>query len=181
MRAAIAAKPLLAIVVVLSTGLATAAIGLTYTNASVFTTSVVAAPVQFVAGDDAGPSTLTRYVSAFSISGNRTYMSATVNGVPESSLTVGSFFKLQNVDTAARTVTLATPQVTNSYVSAYTLQVYNSSGALSSTLDLRAASPSATFGIPAGETYYAKLTLTLATGAGADNVALTNSLSLTVA
>lgn len=175
-----AAKPLVATAVLLTAGLAAAAITVTYTTSSTITTSVIAAPVQFVAGTDAGPSTLTSFVTAYSISGNKTYMTATVKGVPEASMVIDSFLKLQNVDSASRTVTLTTSQVSNAYLSAYTIQFYNPSNALQGTLTLTAGSPSVTLTIPAGETWTGKLTLGLLTGAGADNVALSPALAMTV-
>jgi hypothetical protein len=175
-----AAKPILAVGVVATFGIAAAAITLTYTTTSTLTTSVTPPPVQFAAAGDAGPSTLTNYVTAYAISTNKTYISATVKGVPEATLAVANFTVLQNVDASnSHAVTLTTSQVSNAFVSAYTLEIYNPSNALQATLDLRAASPSATFTIPASEMWHAKLTLTLATGAGVDNVALTNSLTLT--
>lgn len=172
-----AANPILATVVV--AGMAAAAISVTYTTASTLTTSVTPPPIQFVAGDDTG--SLSDYVTALSISTNKTYLTSTVKGVPEATLTVGSFFKLQNVDDASHAVTLSSANVTNSLVSAYTLQIYDNSNALVDTLDLRAASGTvtATATIPAATTYYTKLTLTLASGAGANNVDLSNSVSLT--
>lgn len=175
-----AAKPLLATALLVSAGVAAAAITVSYTTSSTITTSVTAAPVQFVAGDDAGPSTLTTFVTAYVISSNKTYVTATVKGVPEATMTIDSFVKLSNVDSASRTVTLTTTQVSNAYVGAYTLKVYNPSSVLQDTLTLTAASPSASFTIPAGQTFTGKLTLTLLTGAGADNVALTPSISMTV-
>lgn len=174
------AKPLVAIAVVATVGAATAAITLTYTTTSTVTTSVTPPPVQFVAGDDAGPSALTSYVTSYAISANKTNVALTVKGVPEATLVVGSLFKLQNVDAdAGHAVTLATPQVSNAFVTAYTIKIYNPSDALQDTLTLTAASPTATFTIPPSTTYYATLTLTLATGAGANNVALSNALTLT--
>lgn len=162
-------------------GVAAAAITLTYTTTSTVTTSVTPPPIQIVAGDDAGPAALTNYVTAYAISTNKTYFTTTVKGVPEASLVVGSYFKLQNVDAgAAHSVTLTTTQVTNAYVSAYTIEIYNPSNALQATLNLKDASPSTgSFSIPASTTYYAKVTLTLATGAGVNNVALSNALTLT--
>lgn len=175
------AKPLVAIAIVAVTGIAAAAITLTYTTTSTLTTSVTPPPIQFVAGGDAGPSALTNYVTAYSISGNKTYITSTVKGVPESTLVVGSFFKLSNVDASgSHAVTLTTTQVSNAYVTAYTIKIYDGSDVLQSTLDLTAGSPSASFTIPASTSnWYGKLTLTLATGAGVDNVALTNALTLT--
>lgn len=174
------AKPLVAVAVVASVSLAAAAITLTYSTTSTVTTSITPPPVQFVAGADAGPSALTNYVTAYSISSNKTYFSSTIKGVPEAALVVGSFVQIQNVDASnAHSVTLTTAQVTNAYVTAYTLQIYSAGNVLQDTLTLTAASPSATFSIPASATHYGKLTLTLATGAGLDNVALSNSLVLT--
>lgn len=173
-------KPLVVGVLLAVGGLAAAAVTITYSNQSTLTTSVTPPPIQFVAGDD---STLGDYVTAYAISTNKTYLTTTVKGVPEASLAVGSFFKLTNVDDASHGVTLSTANVTNSLVTAYTMEIYDGSNALQATLDLRAATatPSATVTIPAGETWYVKLTLTLASTAGANNVALTNSLTLAVA
>lgn len=170
------ANPVLAIVIL--TGMAAAAITVTYTTASTLTTSVTPPPIQLLAGDDTG--SLTDYVTAFSISTNKTYLTSTVKGVPEATLTIGSFFKIENVDDVAHTVTLSAPNVTNSLATAYTIEIYDGSSALVDTLDLReaTATPSAQATIPAGEVYYTKLTLTLDTGAGANNVALSNAVSL---
>ena len=171
-----AAHPVLAVLAV--AGFAAAAISVSYTTASTLATSVTPPPIQFVLGDDTG--SLSDYVTAMSISTNKTYLTSTVKGVPEATLTVGSFFKITNVDDASHVVTLSTANVTNSLVSAYTLEIYNSGNALQDTLDLReaTATPDAQVTIGAGATYYAKLTLTLASTAGANNVDLTNSLTL---
>lgn len=171
-----AAHPVIALVAI--AGLAAAAISVSYTTSSTVTTSVTPPPIQFVAGNDAGPSALTDYVSAFAISTNKTYMTATVNGVPEATLGIDSFFKLQNIDDAAHTIWLNTTQVSNAFVSAYTIELFDASDVSKGTLTLTAASPTLSTTIPAGETFYGKLTLTLATGAGANNVALSNTLSL---
>lgn len=175
------AKPALALAVLALAGVAAAAIAFVYTNASTLGTSVIPPPVQFQAGTDAGPSTLTAAVSAYSISGNKTSFSATVNGIPEGSLVVDSFAKIANVDSSSHSVTLSTPQVSNAYVTAYTIQILDASDVSQGTMTLTAASPSVTFTLPAGQTFHAKLTLTLATGAGADNVALSNAVTMTLA
>lgn len=173
------ANPLTATLVV--AGVAAAAITVTYTTSSTLSTTVTPPPIQLLVGDDTG--SLSDYVTQMTISANKTYLTTTVKGVPEATLSVGSFFKIQNVDDAPRTITLSTSNVTNSLVSVYTIQLYDNSNVLTDTIDLRAASAtvSATEAIPAGTTYYAKLTLTLASGAGANNVALSNSLTLTIA
>lgn len=180
MVARLASKPALLIGVLVVVGFAAAAIVLTYTNTSTVTTSVTAAPIQYLAGTDAGPSTLSSYVTAYTISTNKTYFTATVKGVPESSVVVGDFVQITNVDSASHAINISTPQVTNAYVSAYKLDVYNATNALQGTLTLTAATPYTALTVPAGATWYGKLTLTLATGAGNDNVALSNALTMTV-
>lgn len=175
-----ASKPLAVLVLLLVAGAAAAAITITYSTSSTLTTSVAAVPVQFEAGADAGPSALGSFVTSYAISTNRTYVTATVKGVPEATLDVDSFLRLHNVDSAARTVSLSSAQLSNAYVSAYTLRVYDGGGVLRGTLTLTDASPAASFTMPAGETWRARLTLTLLSGAGADNVALSPAVSMSV-
>ena len=170
------AHPLVAGILVLAS-VAAAAITVTYTSPSTFTTSVTPPPIQFLVGDDAG--SLTDYVTAISVSTNKTYLTTTVKGVPEATLTIDSLFKIENVDNSAHTVTLASTQVNNAFVSAYTIDIFNSTNDVQDTLDFEDGSPSASFTIPAGETFEGKVTLQLATGAGANNVALSRSLTLT--
>jgi hypothetical protein len=171
------AHPLLAAILVVA-GVAAAAITVTYTTSSTLTTSVAPPPIQLLAGDDTG--VLGDYVSALTISTNKTYLTATVKGVPEATLTVGSFFKIQNVDDADHTVTLSSSNVTNSLASAYTIEIRDDSDVLVDTLDLREASATVTAQatIPAGTTYSTRLVLTLGSGAGADNVDLSNAIAL---
>lgn len=177
----LAAKPAAVLAVLAVAGFAAAAVTITYATTSTITTGVTSAPVQFLAGTDAGPSALSDYVTAYTISANKTYFTSTVKGVPEATLLVGSYFRLQNVDDTTKSVTLSTTQVSNAYVGAYTVQILDGSSSVVGTLTLTEASPSVTFNLPAGETYTGRLTLTLLTGAGANNVALTNALSMTVA
>lgn len=166
------------VVLLIMTSVAAAAITVTYTTSSTLTTSVAPPPIQLLAGDDTGSAS--DYVTALTISTNKTYLTATVMGVPEATLTVGSFFKIQNVDDAAHIVTLSAPNVTNSRAIAYTIAIYDGSNVLVDTLDLRQAAGTVTAQatIPAGATYSTRLTLALGSGAGADNVALMNALSL---
>lgn len=171
------ANPILAVILVIA-GVAAATITITYTTSSTLTTSVTPPPIQILAGDDTG--SLSDYVTAFGISTNKTYVTSTVKGVPEATLSIPSYFKIENVDDVDHTVTLSTPNVANALVTAYTIEILD--GATSKdTLDLLdAADPTtAQFTLPAGSTYTAKLTLTLDSGAGANNVALTNAVTLT--
>jgi hypothetical protein len=173
------AHPVIAILLVV-TGVAAAAITVTYTTSSTFSTSVTDPPIQFLAGDDASP--LTDYVTAFSVSTNKTYMTTTVLGVPESTLTVGELFKIENTDDEAHTVTLSTAQVSNANVDTYTIEIRDTADdSLIDTMDLEAASPDATLPMAADDVFYGKVTLKLNSGAGADNVDLSNAVSLTFA
>ncbi len=180
MRAWVLTHPIIALVLV--AGLATAAITVTYSNTSDVTVSTVDPVVQYAAGDDSGPSNLGTYVSAYTISSNKTYFTSTVNGVPEATLTVGSYVKITNTDASnSHQITLTTAQVTDTDVDAFTLKIYDSGDTLQDTLDLTAASPSATVTIPASSTYYAQLDLTLASGTTASDVStVTPSITLTL-
>lgn len=174
-----AANPVIAALAI--AGLAGAAITVTYTTASTLSTGVTPPPIQFALGDDTGA--LTDYVTAMTISANKTYLTTSVKGVPEATLSVGSFFKIQNVDDVSHAITLSTSNVTNSLVSAYTLQILSDTGSLVDAIDLRGSSGtvSASANIPAGTTYSVKLTLALASTAGANNVDLSNALTLSFA
>lgn len=171
------ANPLTAALVV--AGVAAAAITVTYTTTSTLTTSVTPPPIQFLVGDDTG--SLSDYVTQMTISSNKTYLQTTLKGVPEATVTVDSFFKIRNVDDASHAITLSTANVTNSLVTAYTIQIYDATPTLVDTINLRAATATvgASATIPAATTYSGKVTITLASGAGVDNVALSNSLTLT--
>lgn len=179
-RAWVLTHPLIALVLV--AGVATAAITVTYSNTSDVTVSSVDPVVQYAAGDDAGPSTLGTYVSAYTISTNKTYFTSTVNGVPEAKLTVDSYVKLTNTDASnSHQITLTTAQVTDADVTAFTLKIYNSGDTLQDTLDFTAASPSATVTIPASGTFYATLDLTLASGTTASGLSsVSPSITLTL-
>lgn len=178
-RAWVLTHPIIALVLV--AGLATAAITVTYSNTSDVTVSAVEPVVQYDAGDDAGPSNLGTYVSAYTISSNKTYFTSTVNGVPEATLNVGSYVKITNTDADnSHDITLSTAQVTDANVDAFTLEIYDSGDTLQDTLDLTAASPSATVTIPASSTFYAQLDLTLASGTATGETIATPSITLTL-
>ncbi|MHB8585700.1 MAG: hypothetical protein ACYDDF_07680 [Thermoplasmatota archaeon] len=163
--------------IMVATGTAMAAIVLTYSNTSTLTTGVKQAPIQFAAGSDSGTSD---YVPAFSLSTNMTTFSATIHGVPEATVTIGDLVELKNVDSRAHDVTLSTSQITNSYVTAEKIDFYNGA-TLVGTLDLKSASPSVTFsGLAAGSDLTGKVTITLASGAGANNVGDSRAVTATV-
>lgn len=163
--------------IILISGSALAAITLSYTTPSSQSLGLTAAPVVFVAGGDAANS---KYVDSFALSTNATRFSVTVKGVPEATVTIDELFKVKNQDSAAHTVTLSTPQVVNANVLVYKLDIYNGV-TLVSTLDFLAGSPSANLGsMAAAAEYHAKLTVQLASGAGANNVNEVRNLSISV-
>lgn len=166
------------IIALLITGIATAAITVTYLNDSTMTADQIQAPVQFQTGDDTGSTG--DYVSAFSLSSDATYFTATVNGVPEANLTVGSFVKLANTDDSGHTVTISTSQVTHADVDTYNLVLLDDGGSAVDTLDLTAASPSASTTIPASTTYEARLHLELASGASLPDGGIDSAITLSV-
>lgn len=173
-----AAHPVLATLLVIST-VGGASIVVTYVNDSTVQTQTTEPSVQFRAGDDTGSTS--DHVPAFSLSSNQTYLTSTVKGVPEANLTVDSFFKLENVDDTSRSVTLSTAPVTDSDVNDYSILILDGS-TVEGHLDLQAASPSATFTLPASTTYDAKLHLELASGTTDADLGggLSNSVSLSV-
>lgn len=160
-------------------GTAAAAITLTYTTTSSQTLSTKAVPVTYVSGAD---SAISDYVTAFSISTNKTSFSASVKGVPEATVVIGDLVDVSNVDTRVHTVTVSTAQNTNALVTAYKIDWFDGATNVG-TLDFKAASPSVTFtNMAAAKTYVGKVTITLAAGAGLNNVAdpamsLTTSVS----
>lgn len=173
------AHPILASLVLVA-GLGGAAITITYTTTSDVTTASTDPPVQYFKGDDTN--TTGDYIGAFTVSTNKTYFTATVNGVPEANLTVGQFFRLKNVDNGAHTVTLSTSQVSDADVSAYKIGIFDvSTDQGQGVMDLTAASPSVQFTMAAGEHYYAKLYLELASGATPGGLSTVSpSITLTI-
>jgi hypothetical protein len=158
----IATNPITIIVAVAAVG--TAAIVVTYSTDSDVTTKTIDPPVQYKAGDDAGPSNTGDYVTSYSISTSNTYITSTVKGVPEGDLTIDSFFKLENVESSSETVELSSSQVSNANVNDDTLEIQDSGDSKQATLDLTKSSPSASFTIGGSTTYHAALYLELASG-----------------
>lgn len=147
-------------------GTAAAAFTLAYGSSSQGL-AVKAAPVVWQAGADAA---VADYVPAFTLSTNATSFTMTIRGIPEVPVTMSDLIRLKNLDARTHTVTLATTQVTNTNVLAYKLDFYDGE-TLVGTLDFKSESPSVTFtDIAAGQTLTAKATISLAGGAGANNV-----------
>jgi hypothetical protein len=159
-------------------GTAAAAVTVTYTDHSTLTLGVRAAPIVFAAGTDAAPSD---YVPSFSLTTNATAYTASLRGVPAATVTIDDLVDVKNVDAHAHTVTLAATSDANALVTTYRIDLVDGSGGTVATLDLKASAPSATVALAGGETLHARVTITLASGAGADNVADTTTVTTSVA
>jgi len=167
---ALAAAVLVAVV-----GGATAAVSLAYSSSS-SGASVKQAPIVFEPGADAA---FTDYVPSFALSPNATSFSMTLRGIPEVPVAMTDLLRIKNVDARPHTVTLATAQVANAFVSSYKLEFYDGATHVG-TLDLKAPNPSVSFAMPPGKTYTAQATIALASGAGLHNVADQRALQLIV-
>lgn len=119
------------------------------------------------------------FATGLVLSANHTAFSGTLTARAGGSVVVKDVVDVASKDTAARTVTLLGTQVTNSRVTTLTWTVRNGS-TIVATLDLRAASPSATFTLPAGATYLVDLRANLSGGSGHDNADATLGLGLKV-
>lgn len=165
-----------ALALVAIAGTAAAAVTIAYGSSSQGLT-VKSAPVVWEAGADAA---VTDYVPTFTLSANATSYTMTVRGIPEVPVTMSDLIRLKNTDTRTHTVTLATTQITNANVLAYKLDFYDGT-TLVGTLDFKSASPSVTFtNLAAGKTLTAQATISLAGGAGANNVADSRTITATV-
>ena len=169
-------RPWVAIAVILVAGSAIAAITLTYSSVSSQTLGTKAVPVQFEVGADGGASD---YV-ALTISTNKSFFTATLRGVPEASVVMDNVIQVHNVDSRVHTVTLSTTQNTNSFVTVYKIDFFDATTNVG-TFDLKAASPTVTFAsLAVNKVLTGKVTITLAAGAGANNVADVASVTTAV-
>lgn len=157
-------------------GPALAAVSLSY-GSNQATIGVRAAPITFSAGVDTSS---LDYVPSFALSTNGTTVTFTLRGVAEVPVSFSDLARITNHDTRVHTITLSTDQITNSFVTAYRFDVYDGS-TLVGSLDMKSAAPSLTLAdMPAGKTYTVRATLSLASGAGNDNVADTRAIAIGV-
>lgn len=163
-----------ALTVLLLTGGAEAAITVVATSG--LTTSVVAPPVRFELGD-AGAAT--RYFSPFTLSSNATSVSGVMVGRAGADLYAKDALRIVNARASPQGVTLAAAQLASAQLDVFQWLVYDGS-TLVVTLDMEAASPSATFTLPASTTYRLDARLDLADGAGRNNAPTAFELQLAV-
>ena len=127
-------------------------------------------PVVFELGDGAAKS---RYVSNAVVSPNGTAFSATVQGRLGGDASVKSVVEVVSASNGTRSVTLRGTQVTNPNVPIHTWTVRSGSATVA-TLDMRAASPSATFTIGPGETYALDMRVKVVRGVAASEAAFSS-------
>lgn len=168
------------IAILLIAGTALASMSLSYTSSSQQTLGVTPPPVIFVAGSDSGASS---YVTSWSTSTNATSFTVTLKGVPEVTINITNLFDVYNQDAlAAHTATMTSSQVVNAMITEYKVKFYTGAGGSPvATLDMLAASPSANLGsIASLASLRAEVVITLASGAGNNNVNVASSLTLAV-
>lgn len=154
--------------ILLVVGVAAAAITLIYSTTSNQSLRAKSVPVIYQAGADSGASD---YVTGLTISTNQTFFTSTVKGVPEATVVIADLVDVSNADARVHTVTLSAPQNTNTMVTAYKIDWFDGATNVG-TLDFKAGSPNVTFtNMAAAKVFVGKVTITLAAGAGANNVA----------
>lgn len=139
---------------------------ISWSTTSTTTTSVTPPPVQLELGNGANK---THYFSPpLTLSANGTLVSGTLSAKAGADARVKNVLKIANRDAALQNVTLTATQVTNANVEAFTWSVYDGN-TLVGILDLKSATPSLAFALPAAATYRLDLRIDIADGAGKDN------------
>lgn len=170
-----AAWPMMAAAaILLASAAASAAILLR--SESTFVTGVADVPVRVAAGDGASNG---RYITSFTVSGNATSYSAGITGRVGADATVKRVATLENPGAVSRTITLRGSQVaaTNVQIHGWTVK---DGGAAIATLNMKDASPSASFTLPAGETYNVDMRVKIAKGASINAAEFSSSVWVVV-
>lgn len=159
-----ARRTAVALLALLVVGLFVASVqaAVTFRSQSTLTTSVGAPLAEFAAGTGASRNP---FVSDFALSANKTSFTGTMVGRAGGAVYVRDVADLVSRDASSRTVTLRATQVTNAKVTELTWTVRNGTTTVA-TLDVRSATPTASFTLPAGSTYALDLRATLLPGAG---------------
>jgi hypothetical protein len=134
-------------------------------------------PVQL---EPAAGANKTHYFSpGLTVNANGTTLTGTLLAHAGADARVKDAFKVASRSSSAQSVTLSGTQVSSARVELFTWSVYNGT-TLVGALDMRAASPSLSFTLPAGETWSVHLRLDVADGAGNDNSPSSFDLRLVV-
>lgn len=149
---------------------------ITWSSTSTLTTSVAAPTVYLQEGVGAGKA---RYFSSFALSQNATSFTAEFKPKIGADTTVKDVVRIASASSAARTVTFTAAQVANANVERF-LFLVKDGGTTIATFDYLAASPSATFALPAGATYKLDLRVDLADAATVGNTNVDFDLRVSV-
>lgn len=144
-----------------------ASTALSWSSASSLTVNVSTPAAEFELGTGASKA---RFVGSPTLSANKTGFSATLRAPAAADATVKDVLRLKSLSSSATTVTLRGAQVTNPRVEAFQWIVRDGATRVAA-LDYRAASPSATFTLPAGATLAMDIRIDLAEGSGKNNAA----------
>lgn len=161
-------------------GLVLAAVGvqaaITWSSTSTLTTSVAAPTVYFQEGVGAGK---TRYFASFALSQNATSFTAEFKPRIGADTTVKDVVRITSASAASRSVTFTATQVANANVERFLFLVKDGSTVIA-TVDYLAASPSATFTLPAGATFKLDLRVDLTDAATVGNTNVAFDLRVSV-
>lgn len=159
-----------AIVLLVASGAALA--GIAVTSTSTLTLGVREPPVHFSVGVGAERG---RYVSDVSVTPNGTSFGATITGRLGGDATVKNVVRLVSVAGADRSVELRGTQVTNPNVPIHTWTLRSGATTIA-VLDMRTASPGATFTLPAGATYDLDMRVKVLRGVAANEASFVSSV-----
>lgn len=162
-------------ILILSLVAGTALAAITWTSDSTLEVSAVSPPIQFAKGDNADNK---RYFKSFTLSDNKTSFTAEVKPRGGADTTVKDVVRITGADSDHQ-ITLTATQVTNSNVEDFEWRIKDGSTRVA-TLDYLTSEPSASFSLPANQTYTFELKMDLADGAGRDNAGITFDLQLEV-
>jgi hypothetical protein len=143
---------------------------------STITTRAQDPPVAFELGDQAGDA---RWFATLDLSTNATSFTAEVDARAGATMVVTDAVRLAETGGAERSVTFTGSSVSNARIEAFDWDVRNDT-ASQATVDHLAASPSASFTLPADTTYELDLRVDLADGAGSNNATATADLDVEV-
>lgn len=162
-------------ILVLSLMAGTAMAAIVWTSTSTIDVSAVPPPIQFTKGDNADDR---RYFRSFTLSENKTSFTAEVKPRGGADTTVKDVVRITGAGSDHQ-VTLTATQVTNPNVEDFEWRIKDGSTQVA-TVDYLTSSPSASFTLPASQTYTFELKVDLADGSGRDNAGISFDLQLEV-
>lgn len=164
------------VAIVLALGTAAAAV-VTYGAPSALTITATAPPVVLEVGN--GGAKERHFAPALTTSPNGTTVEGAFRARAGADVTVKDVLRVVEAAGAPQSVTLAGERVSSDKVELFTWTVRDR-GTTVATLDMRSASPSASFVLPSGSTYTLDLRMDLEDGSGKDTVPASFTLRVEV-